>query len=220
MRAGGSTYISSGLGKPFQRNSTRRYDVDIGIRRGGQYQYSTVKRVGLISVYMASIDHPVEMIRMKVGYTYTSHVLYDRERQKGLKERGVPSYVIIQPSGFFSDMWEMLETGIIWSIGEGNYVLNPISLVDFGHFAIDKLLTVRSKDCDDSDNHDTTFPIVRAMFCMRQKHLGTGEFFFGNVDYIVPCGNDGSVPLQVQPTSKITPERDMQARARHSLYTY
>jgi uncharacterized protein YbjT (DUF2867 family) len=52
--------------------------------------------------------------------------------------------VIIQPSGYFSDMWEifqMCERGAVWLIGDGAMRFNPISLIDLGDFIAETVLS-------------------------------------------------------------------------------
>ncbi|MCA9606292.1 MAG: SDR family oxidoreductase [Myxococcales bacterium] len=128
----GATYVISALGKTYQKDATPRREVDVEANR---YLFEEAKRAGvaraaLISVYGASHDHAAEMIRMKA------------EAEQALEESGVP-FVIVQPSGFFSDMWEMFEMcrkGTLWTVGSDALRFNPISLSDLAVFTLDCLL--------------------------------------------------------------------------------
>ncbi len=128
----GATYGVSALGKTFQKDSTPRRDVDVGANENlfAEARRAGVKRFALISVYTASLDHPAEMLRMKA------------EAEQALEQSGVP-FVVIQPSGFFSDMWEMFEMcrkGTLWTIASDTLKLNPIAMSDLAVFTLDCLL--------------------------------------------------------------------------------
>ena len=82
----------------------------------------------MTSVAWADRQSPVAMLRMK------------GEAEDALRETGV-AHVIIRPSGFFSDMWEVLQMcrrGTFWSFGDA--YLNPISPVDLGDFIAEHVL--------------------------------------------------------------------------------
>ena len=128
----GATYVISALGKTMQKDSAPRREVDVEANRHvfDEAARAGVKRIALISVYWASMDHPAEMIRMKA------------EAEQALEQSGVP-FVIIQPSGFFSDMWEMFEMcrkGTLWTVGSEHLRFNPIALSDLAAFTLDCLL--------------------------------------------------------------------------------
>jgi uncharacterized protein YbjT (DUF2867 family) len=124
--------LVSALGKTWQKDKTprRAVDVDANLHLFAEAKRAGVRRVGLISVAWARADHPVAMMRMK------------GEVEVALKESGL-DFVIIQPSGFFSDMWEMLrmcERGTLWSFGKGRARFNPIALEDLGDFVAESVL--------------------------------------------------------------------------------
>lgn len=128
----GATYALSALGKTFQKDSTprREVDVDANVNVFDEARRVRVRRAGLMSVYAASLEHPAEIVRMKA------------QAEQALERSGVP-FVIIQPSGFFSDMWEMFEMaekGTLWAIGSEHLKLNPIAMSDLAAFTIDCLL--------------------------------------------------------------------------------
>ncbi len=127
-----ASYVISALGKTMQKDSTPRREVDVEANRHvfAEAVRAGVERIGLISVYTARLDHPAEMIRMKA------------EAEQALEQCGVP-FVIIQPSGFFSDMWEMFEMcekGTLWTVGSEHLRFNPIALHDLAAFTLDCLL--------------------------------------------------------------------------------
>lgn len=128
----GATYAISALGKTYQKDATPRREVDVEANRHvfAEAARAHVRRIALISVYGASPEHPAEMIRMKA------------EAEHALEQCGVP-FVIIQPSGFFSDMWEMFEMcrkGTLWTVGSEHLKFNPIALDDLAAFTLDCLL--------------------------------------------------------------------------------
>mgnify|MGYP000462597548 CR=1 FL=1 len=210
----GADYLVSAVGKTFQNDkiSRKAVDLDANVHLFQEAKKAGVQRVGFISVFTASVDHPSYMIRLK------------GEAEKTLKSIGVP-YVIVQPSGFFSDMWEVFEMcqkGTYWSIGDGKILFNPISLLDLGAFTIDALL--------DDTKENQTFPVGGPdVFEMRElaniagrvlerkvkirtlplwlcrlgvalvkpfnKNAGElGEFFVGNIVYAEQNGKDMSIP--------------------------
>lgn len=128
----GCRYAVSALGKTFQRDSVRRraVDVEANVDLFEEAKQAGVGRFALLSVAQARADHPVAMVAMK------------GEAEAALRASGLP-YVIIRPSGFFSDMWEifrMCEKGTYWNVGDGSVKLNPISLVDLGDYVAESLL--------------------------------------------------------------------------------
>jgi uncharacterized protein YbjT (DUF2867 family) len=125
-------YLVSAVGKTWQKDKTPRWTVDVGanINLFQEAKRAGIRRIGFISVAGASLDHPVLMMRMK------------GEAEAALKATGIPS-VIIQPSGYFSDMWEVFEMcrkGTCYCIGDGLLPLNPISTEDLGEYTADCLL--------------------------------------------------------------------------------
>ena len=74
----------------------------------------------------AAHDHPAIMMRMKA------------DDEDALKRVGIP-YLIVQPSGYFSDLWEgfeMCRRGVFCCLGDGQVRFNPISLHDLGEFVV------------------------------------------------------------------------------------
>ncbi|KNC81619.1 hypothetical protein SARC_06075 [Sphaeroforma arctica JP610] len=212
----GVRFVVSCLGKTFQNDSTPRHDVDVGANinlMNEAKQTEGIERFCLLSVFMASVEHPVSMIRMK------------GEAEKALHDSGL-SYTIIQPSGFFSDMWEIFEmarSGTYWSVGDGTYKFNPISLVDLGDFLVSKLLNAESINQTYPVGGPDVFPakevaaiasrvlnkevkihclplwlckgLVGMVAPFSRNYYELGNFFVGNADYIAKnCDNDGSVP--------------------------
>jgi uncharacterized protein YbjT (DUF2867 family) len=89
-----------------------------------------LKRIALISVAGAAHDHPAVMMRMKA------------DAEDALRETGLP-YLIVRPSGYFSDLWEgfeMCRRGIFLCLGNGEIRFNPISLRDLGDFVASQFL--------------------------------------------------------------------------------
>lgn len=128
----GADIAFSALGKTRQKDKTprRAVDVDANLNLMDEARKAGVRRFGLLSVAFASLDHPVAMVRMK------------GEVEHALRTSGL-GFVIVQPSGFFSDMWEVFEMcrgGALWTVGDGRMRFNPISLVDLGDFVADSLL--------------------------------------------------------------------------------
>lgn len=129
----GADYLVSAVGKTFQKDkiSRRAVDVDANLNLFAEAKRAGVQRAALLSVFKASLDHPVVILRMRA------------EAEKGLIDSGIP-YVIIRPSGFFSDMWEIFQMcqkkGTLWTFGSADMRFNPISLIDLGEFMVDSLL--------------------------------------------------------------------------------
>ncbi len=128
----GVDMVFTALGKTRQKDrvARRTVDVDANLNLLKEAQNARVRKFGLLSVAFASLDHPVAMVRMK------------GEVEEALRKSGLPS-VIVQPSGFFSDMWEvfcMCRSGTLWTAGDGKLRFNPISLVDLASFVSDSLL--------------------------------------------------------------------------------
>lgn len=129
----GVEVLISALGKTFQKDkiSRRAIDVDANVNLFVEARAAGVARVGLVTVATASPDHPVAMIAMK------------GEVEERLQASGLP-WVIIQPSGYFSDMWEIFQMcarGTLWLLGDGAMRFNPISLLDLGDFIADTVLS-------------------------------------------------------------------------------
>lgn len=135
--------LISAIGKTFQRDATPRYLVDVTANKHlfAEAKHSNLRCIALLSVFMASTAHPVALLR------------YKGEAEEALKQTGLP-YLIVQPSGFFSDMWEvfrMCERGVFWSVGDGTALFNPVSLIDLADFLVDRLL--------DPSAHNQTYPV-------------------------------------------------------------
>lgn len=129
----GVEVLISALGKTFQKDkiSRRAIDVDANVNLFAAAREAGVARVGLVTVATAHPDHPVAMIAMK------------GEVEQRLQAAGLP-WVIIQPSGYFSDMWEIFQMcarGTLWLLGDGAMRFNPISLLDLGDFIAETVLS-------------------------------------------------------------------------------
>lgn len=129
----GVDVLISALGKTFQKDkiSRRAIDVDANVNLFAAAGAAGVARVGLVTVATAHPDHPVALIAMK------------GEVEQRLQAAGLP-WVIIQPSGYFSDMWEIFQMcarGTVWLLGDGAMRFNPISLIDLGDFIAETVLS-------------------------------------------------------------------------------
>jgi len=127
----GTDRVVSALGKTWQKDKVPRrlVDVQANLHLIDEAKRAKTRRFGLVSVAWASLDHPATIVRMKA------------EVEDALTHSGLP-WVIIQPSGFFSDMGEVLDMckrGTFWSVGDGRLRFNPISLVDLGDFVANAL---------------------------------------------------------------------------------
>ena len=159
----GVDYVVSALGKTYQKDNTprRAVDVDANLNLFEEARRAGVKRTAFVSVFGADPDSPVSVIAMK------------GEVERALEHSGM-EYVIIQPSGFFSDMWELFQMaskGTLWAFGDGNGKFNPVSLVDLADYTIDSLL--------DDDRVGQRFPVggpdalsPRDMAAMSARILG------------------------------------------------
>jgi uncharacterized protein YbjT (DUF2867 family) len=128
----GAAYVVTALGKTRQtdRVSRRAVDVDANANLFDESRVAGVGRIAMVSVFGADPDSSVSMLRMK------------GDAETALRECGVP-HVVIRPTGFFSDMWEvfqMASRGSLWTVGSGATRMNPISLPDLGRFIVDSLL--------------------------------------------------------------------------------
>ena len=120
--------LISAIGKTRQKDKTprRAVDVDANCNLFAEAGRAGLKRIGFISVGGAAHDHPAIMMRMKA------------DAEDALKRVGVP-YLIVQPSGYFSDLWEgfeMCRRGVFCCLGDGQVRFNPISLQDLGEFVV------------------------------------------------------------------------------------
>lgn len=128
----GADALVTAVGKTFQKDRLprRAVDLDANVNLFTEARAAGVRRIGLVSVATARPDHPVAMVAMK------------GKVEQRLEATGIP-WVIIQPSGYFSDMWEIFQMcarGTLWQIGDGKMRFNPISLIDLGDFIADHLL--------------------------------------------------------------------------------
>lgn len=129
--------VVSALGKTLQRGRPKRrvVDVEANLALLVEAQRAGVAKFGFISVAMARPDHPIAMLRMK------------GEVEQAIRASGL-QYVIVQPSGYFSDLWqvfEMARKGTLWVFGDGKMRFNPIHPRDLAEFTVDRLLDER---CD------------------------------------------------------------------------
>ena len=128
----GVSVVISALGKTNQRGGPkrRRVDVDANLSLLREAQAAQVSRFGFLSVATARADHPVAMVRMK------------GEVEDAIEASGLP-YVIVQPTGYYSDLWQMLEMarkGTLWTVGDGRMRFNPIDPRDLAEFTVRQLL--------------------------------------------------------------------------------
>lgn len=124
--------VVSALGKTTQRGgaSRRAVDVDANLALLAEAQRVGVGRFGFVSVAEARPDHPVAMVRMK------------GEVEQAIEESGL-DYVIVQPTGYYSDLWQLLEMarrGTYWIIGDGAMRFNPIHPRDVAEVVVEELL--------------------------------------------------------------------------------
>ena len=130
----GVDIVVSALGKTKQRGgpSRRAVDVEANLALLEEARRVGVSKFIFVSVAMAHPDHPVAMVRMK------------GEVEKAIEESGL-DYVIVQPTGYFSDLWELFEMaqqGTFWVIGDGKMRFNPIHPRDLAEFLVDRALDV------------------------------------------------------------------------------
>ena len=128
----GVDVVISALGKTNQRGGAKRrlVDVEANLTLLREAQAAQVSRFGFISVATARADHPVAMIRMK------------GEVEDAIEASGL-SFVIVQPTGYYSDLWQMLEMarrGSLWTFGDGHMRFNPIDPRDLAEFTVRQLL--------------------------------------------------------------------------------
>lgn len=133
----GADGLISAVGKTRQRDKTPREKVDVEANRNlfAEATRANVNKIGFISVAGAVHDHPAVMMRMKA------------DAEDALKSAGKP-YVIVQPGGYFSDLWEafqMCRRGTFYCLGDGQVRFNPISLSDLGEFAVSRFLSVTNR---------------------------------------------------------------------------
>lgn len=122
----GADGLISAVGKTRQRDAIdrRKVDVQANLDLFAEAARAGVRKIGFVSVAGASHEHPASIVKMKA------------EAEDGLKQTGVP-YLIVQPSGYFSDLWEaftICRLGWFVCVGSGNVLFNPISLADLGEF--------------------------------------------------------------------------------------
>ncbi len=135
----GAAYLVSALGKTYQKDRIPRRDVDVGanLHLFREAARAGVRRVLLVSVFGADPRHEVALVRMK------------GEVEEALVSSGLP-FVIVQPTGFFSDMWELFQMGLrgtLWVFGREEVGFNPISLEDLGAFVVRSLLDEGKGGC-------------------------------------------------------------------------
>lgn len=132
----GVDVVVSALGKTNQRGGAKRrqVDVDANLSLLEEARRAGTSRFGFISVATARADHPVEMIRMK------------GEVEDAIEASGIP-FVIVQPTGYYSDLWQMLEMargGSLWTFGDGRMRFNPIDPRDLAEFTVARLFDAGS----------------------------------------------------------------------------
>ncbi len=128
----GADFLVSALGKTYQKDKVSRWEVDVGanLHLFDEASKAGIRRVALVSVFGADPNHDIALMRMK------------GEVEAALAGTGLP-FVIVQPTGFYSDMWELFEMarrGTFWIIGDGSVGFNPIGLDDLGEFIVRSLL--------------------------------------------------------------------------------
>ncbi|MEM6796848.1 MAG: NAD(P)H-binding protein [Acidobacteriota bacterium] len=124
--------VLSALGKTNQRGGAprRSVDVDANLELLAEASREEVRRFGFVSVAEASLEHPVAMVRMK------------GEVEHAIEKSGL-DFVIVQPTGYFSDLWQLLEMarrGTVWIVGDGAMRFNPIHPRDVAETLIGTLL--------------------------------------------------------------------------------
>ncbi|MEM8710800.1 MAG: SDR family oxidoreductase [Planctomycetota bacterium] len=134
----GVDLVISALGKTTQRGGAKRrlVDVDANLTLLEEARRTSVQRFGFISVATARADHPVAMVRMK------------GEVEEAIVASGVP-YVIVQPTGYFSDlmqMFKMARRGSLWTFGDGRMRFNPVDPRDLAEFMVQKIFDDGSKN--------------------------------------------------------------------------
>ncbi len=131
----GCRCLASALGKTRQKDRVERRRVDVDANSNlfeEARQTPGLERIAFVSVYGADPESPVEMLRMK------------GDAERALAACGV-DHVILRPTGFFSDMTEILEMarkGTIWALGDNSVRMNPISLQDLGPLVVESLLAL------------------------------------------------------------------------------
>ncbi len=128
----GADMLVSAVGKTRQQDDIDRRAVDVGANLNliAEAQRAGVGRIGFVSVHGCRPDHPSAMVRMKA------------EVEQALRDSGIP-HVIVRPTGFFSDMWdlfEMVRRGTLWVVGDPDAHFNPISLPDLGEYIVSAVL--------------------------------------------------------------------------------
>lgn len=139
----GCRYLVSAVGKTRQKDSINRWTVDVDANLNlfdEARRVPGLERIAFVSVLGADVKSPIAMLRMK------------GEAEEGLRFSGI-DHVIIRPTGYFSDMEEILEMaghGFVLALGGKEVRLNPIGMGDLGEFVTRALL-------------DTEGPTVRAI---------------------------------------------------------
>lgn len=134
----GADGLISAVGKTRQKDAIDRRQVDVqaNLDLFGEAVRAGVRKISFVSVAGASHDHPASMVRMKA------------EAEDGLKQTGLP-YLIVQPSGYFSDLWEaftMCRRGWFVCVGSGDMLFNPISTADLGEFVASHFLDTQEQN--------------------------------------------------------------------------
>ncbi|MEM7588228.1 MAG: SDR family oxidoreductase, partial [Acidobacteriota bacterium] len=124
--------VVSALGKTSQRGgaSRRAVDVQANLDLLAEAQRAGVGHFAFVSVATAHPDHPVAMVRMK------------GEVERAIERSGL-AHVIVQPTGYFSDLWQLLEMarrGTFWVVGDGAMRFNPIHPRDVAQTVTERLL--------------------------------------------------------------------------------
>jgi len=115
----GMDYVFSSLGITKQKDGLKYEDVDYkgNLNLLNESLKSGVKKFLYVSVAHAEMFPDLEIIKAKEKFV------------RQLKNAPI-EHIIIRPSGFFSDLKEILQMaqkGRVWLLGSGNYRVNPIS---------------------------------------------------------------------------------------------
>jgi len=132
---GGVDTVISALGITRQRDGLTYDDVDFGANRNllAEAEAAGVSRFAYVSVLGGPELLGVEMVRAKERFV---------ELLQGRADEGAIAALIVRPSGFFSDMRDILAMaggGRVWLFGDGGQRLNPIHGADLAAGILDAL---------------------------------------------------------------------------------
>jgi len=128
----GIDVVISSIGITRQKDGLTYMDVDYQANKNllNQAQKSKVSKFVFVSVLNAHLMKELKIIQAKELFV------------KSLKESGL-DYMVIRPTGFFSDMQEFLEMakkGRVSLFGKGENRINPIHGIDLAKVCVDSLI--------------------------------------------------------------------------------